>query len=88
MESTGNEAERDTKTRPWLTPEGAVEYLRERYRIEYTVKSIYRKAAAGQLPAYRPPGSNALRFDPDELDAWVRGDWTPEPDTEPAEAVG
>lgn len=86
MGTSGNAEEGSTKERPWLTPEGAVGYLRDRYRIEYTVKSIYRKAAAGQLPAYRPPGSNALRFDPDELDAWARGEWRPENDV--AEVVG
>lgn len=31
---------------------------------------------------------NALRFNPDESDAWVRDEWLPEREAEPAEAVG
>lgn len=38
---------------------------------------IYQKAEAGLLPVIRLPGSSLLRFDPEKVRAYVRGDWKP-----------
>lgn len=39
---------------------------------------VYQKAEAGLLPVIRLPGSSLLRFEPEAIAAFVRGDWTPE----------
>lgn len=36
---------------------------------------VYQKAEAGLLPVIRLPGSSLLRFDPDLVRAFARGDW-------------
>jgi hypothetical protein len=38
---------------------------------------VYQKAEAGLLPVIRLPGSSLLRFDPDLVRAFARGDWKP-----------
>jgi predicted DNA-binding transcriptional regulator AlpA len=38
---------------------------------------VYQKAEAGLLPVIRLPGSSLLRFDPDTVRAFARGDWKP-----------
>jgi len=66
--------------RPWLKPADAIRYLSERYAIEYTMDTLYSKSSRGEIPVERPSGKGGpIRFDPDKLDAWARGDWTPEP---------
>src|SRR5215510_14117432 len=38
---------------------------------------VYQKAEAGLLPVIRMPGSALLRFDPDLVRAFARGEWKP-----------
>src|SRR4051794_22227578 len=38
---------------------------------------VYQKAEAGLLPVIRMPGSALLRFDPDTMRAYARGEWQP-----------
>ena len=38
---------------------------------------VYQKAEAGLLPVIRLPGSSLLRFDPDVVRAFARGEWKP-----------
>jgi predicted DNA-binding transcriptional regulator AlpA len=38
---------------------------------------IYQKAEAGLLPVIRMPGSSLLRFDPEKIRAYARGEWKP-----------
>ena len=38
---------------------------------------VYQKAEAGLLPVIRLPGSSLLRFEPESIEAFARGDWTP-----------
>jgi|SRR6516225_1889603 hypothetical protein len=38
---------------------------------------VYHKAEAGLLPVIRLPGSSLLRFDPDVVRAFARGEWKP-----------
>ena len=38
---------------------------------------VYQKAEAGLLPVVRMPGSSLLRFDPEKVRAYARGDWKP-----------
>ena len=38
---------------------------------------VYQKAEAGLLPVIRLPGSSLLRFDPDVVRAFARGEWRP-----------
>lgn len=38
---------------------------------------VYQKAEAGLLPVIRLPGSSLLRFEPEAIAAFVRGEWTP-----------
>jgi hypothetical protein len=39
---------------------------------------VYQKAEAGLLPCLpRLPGSNFLRFDPEMIRAYARGEWKP-----------
>lgn len=38
---------------------------------------VYHKAEAGLLPVIKFPGSSLLRFDPDAIRAYARGDWKP-----------
>ena len=35
-------------------------------------KTIYEMVAQGRIPYRRPPGSNILRFDLDEIIAWTK----------------
>lgn len=71
MEDVGNQ-------RPWLKPADAIAYLKERYAIEYTMDTLYSKSSRGEIPVERPSGKGGpIRFDPDKLDSWARGEWTP-----------
>lgn len=73
MEGTGNH-------RRWLKPEEALEYLKERFGLEYTLNTLYTKSSDGTIPVERPSGKGGpIRFDPDKLDQWARREWTPEP---------
>ena len=36
-------------------------------------RTIYEMVAQGRIPYRKPPGSNILRFDLDEILAWTRG---------------
>jgi excisionase family DNA binding protein len=38
---------------------------------------VYQHAEAGTLPVIRLPGSSLLRFDPEEIRAYARGEWRP-----------
>lgn len=38
---------------------------------------VYQKAEAGLLPVIRMPGSALLRFDPETMRAYARGEWRP-----------
>jgi predicted DNA-binding transcriptional regulator AlpA len=38
---------------------------------------VYQKAEAGLLPVIRLPGSSLLRFEPELIEAFARGEWTP-----------
>jgi hypothetical protein len=65
--------------RAWLTPQQALTYLAEHFSPEYTINTLYTKSSKGQIPVERPGGHRGpIRFDPDKLDAWARGEWTPE----------
>lgn len=71
MEGTSNH-------RRWLTPAEALAYIEERYAIKYTLNTLYSKSSRGEIPVERPSGQGGpIRFDPDKLDAWARGEWSP-----------
>lgn len=71
MEGTGNH-------RRWLKPAEALEYLFERYGVEYTLNTLYSKSSNDEIPVERPSGKGGpIRFDPDKLDQWARGEWKP-----------
>lgn len=75
MDSSGNR-------RPWLKPEQALEYIKEHFGIAYTLSTLYSKSSRDELPVERPSGKGGpIRFDPDKLDAWARGEWKAEPVT-------
>ena len=38
---------------------------------------VYQKAEAGLLPVIRLPGSSLLRFEPETIKAFARGEWMP-----------
>jgi len=38
---------------------------------------VYQKAEAGLIPVIRMPGSSLLRFKPDAIRAFARGEWEP-----------
>jgi predicted DNA-binding transcriptional regulator AlpA len=38
---------------------------------------VYQKAEAGLMPVIRLPGSSLLRFEPESIEAFARGQWTP-----------
>jgi len=38
---------------------------------------VYSKAESGLLPVIRMPGSSLLRFAPEAIQAYARGEWTP-----------
>ena len=38
---------------------------------------VYQHAEAGTIPVIRFPGSSLLRFDPDKIRAYARGEWLP-----------
>lgn len=38
---------------------------------------VYQKAEAGLMPVIRLPGSSLLRFDPESMEAFARGQWAP-----------
>ncbi|HVZ70961.1 MAG TPA: helix-turn-helix domain-containing protein [Polyangia bacterium] len=38
---------------------------------------VYQKAEAGLLPVIRLPGSSLLRFEPEAIRAFARGEWMP-----------
>jgi hypothetical protein len=64
--------------RPWLTPVQALRYLRQNYALSYTIDTLYSKSSRGEIPVERPSGKGGpIRFDPDKLDSWARGEWTP-----------
>lgn len=64
-------------TETWLTPDEAIGWLKERFGVEYHINTILRKAAAGEMPSEKV--GKFRRFVPAKLDAWARGEWTPEP---------
>lgn len=39
---------------------------------------VYQKSEDGLLPVIRMPGSSLLRFDPDDIRAYARGEWSPQ----------
>lgn len=78
MVQTGN-------PRRWLKPSEALEYLFDRYGVAYTLSTLYSKSSKGQIPVERPSGKGGpIRFDPDKLDSWARGEWTGGSPKEPA----
>ena len=63
---------RAQKTRSGLwNPENVATYL------QVSRSWVYHKAEAGLLPVIRLPGSSLLRFDPDVVRAFARGEWKP-----------
>lgn len=64
-------------TETWLTPDQAIDRLKERFGVEYHLNTLLRKAAAGEIPSEKV--GKYRRFVPSQLDAWARGEWTPEP---------
>jgi excisionase family DNA binding protein len=42
-------------------------------RLGIGISTLRRKIAAAEIPAYRMGGPGAIRLDPQELDAWLRG---------------
>jgi phosphoserine phosphatase len=63
-------------TETWLTPEEALDRLKERFGVDYHINTLLRKAAAGEIPSEKV--GKYRRFVPSLLDAWARGEWTPE----------
>lgn len=57
-------------TEPFMTVREAAEYT------GYAVGTIYNYVSQGRIPFHRR-SKGAPRFKATELDAWVRGDWTP-----------
>lgn len=53
------------------TPQQVAEYLK------VSRSWVYQKAEAGLIPVIRMPGSSLLRFEPDAVRAYVRGEWEP-----------
>ena len=53
------------------TPQQVAEYLK------VSRSWIYQKAEAGLMPVIRMPGSSLLRFEPDAIRAFARGEWEP-----------
>lgn len=47
---------------------------------------VYGKAESGLLPVIRMPGSSLLRFEPEVIRAYARGEWTP-PKAAPVQAA-
>lgn len=72
MESASNH-------RRWLKPDEAIQYLRDNFGIEYTLNTLYSKSSDGTIPVERPSGKKGapIRFDPNKLDQWARGEWVP-----------
>lgn len=38
---------------------------------------VYRRFGNGTLPGLRLPGSGTLRFDPEQIKAYAKGQWPP-----------
>ena len=53
--------------RKWLNITAAANYL------SFSKSTLYQYVAKRQIPFYKVPGSNALRFSADELEAWMAG---------------
>jgi excisionase family DNA binding protein len=53
------------------TPQQVAEYL------SVSRSWVYQKAEAGLIPVIRMPGSSLLRFDPDAIRSYARGEWEP-----------
>jgi excisionase family DNA binding protein len=53
------------------TPQQVAEYLK------VSRSWVYQKAEAGLIPVIRMPGSSLLRFEPDAVRAYARGEWEP-----------
>lgn len=45
--------------------------------LQVSVSWVYQKAESGLLPVIRLPGSSLLRFEPEVIRAYARGEWTP-----------
>ena len=65
------EATMTTGSRGLWTPQQVAEYL------NVSRSWVYQKAEAGLIPVIRMPGSSLLRFDPDAIGAFARGEWEP-----------
>ena len=66
-------------SRRWLTPEETLEYLKNRFSLDYSLGTLYKKSSRDEIPVERPGGRGGpIRFDPDKLDAWARGEWSTE----------
>lgn len=63
-------------TDTWLTPEEALEHLKSNFGVDYHINTLLKKAAAGELPSEKV--GKFRRFVPSDLDAWARGEWSPE----------
>jgi excisionase family DNA binding protein len=55
------------KSQPLLT----VKDVAQRLRI--SPRTVYAMVAQKRIPFLKPPGTNLLRFDPEEIFAWERG---------------
>ncbi|MGH9907050.1 MAG: helix-turn-helix domain-containing protein [Pyrinomonadaceae bacterium] len=55
------------KSQPLLT----VEDVAQRLRI--SPRTVYAMVAQNRIPYRKPPGTNLLRFDPEEYFAWEKG---------------
>jgi excisionase family DNA binding protein len=65
MPAKSRAAPRWLEARRWLTVQEAARYS------GYSVRTIRKRIANGDLPAFRPRGSRVLRIDADDVDAMI-----------------
>ena len=65
-----------TATESAITPEQAIEYLREKHSLEYSEEHLQRLARLGEAPSHKV-GRNRM-YRRSLLDSWALGEWTPE----------
>jgi excisionase family DNA binding protein len=68
--STMNEITQGEQEGLW-TPQEVANYLK------VSRSWVYQKAEAGLIPVIRMPGSSLLRFNPEAIRAFARGEWEP-----------
>ena len=50
----------------WMTVAECAEYL------GLSIHTVYQRIAKRQIPHHKVPGSNLIRFDQQEIDAWMQ----------------